>query len=160
MGAWCTFKIQRTSYADGRLLVEADLPRALMELEAIGSWDGVHIFPDAEPGPDGHWQFPRISAGWEGGARGYVVQCYENVDSDSCILSTSAELSAPEVYVELGGMTQELWPRQLFAPYDLTLKAMQYFLSTGLQDPAVSWVGLCDFPRETVARRPRRASRK
>ena len=156
MSAWCSFKIQRTSYADGRLLLEADLPRALMELQALSSWDGLHIFPDAEPEPDGHWQFPRISTGWETEGRGYVVQCFENSDSKSFILSTSAELSEPQIYVELGGATQELWPRQLFVPYDPALKAIQHFLSTGLQDPALSWVGLSSFPRKTVARRPRR----
>ena len=65
MTAWCSFEICRTSGIDGRPLSEADVPNALLELQYVGSWDGIHIFPDAKPGPDGHWQFPRISAGWE-----------------------------------------------------------------------------------------------
>lgn len=60
-----------------------------------------------------------------------------------------------EVYVELGGMTEELWPKQLFAPYELAQVALEYFLNTGLQDPALSWVGLNAFPRKTVPRRLR-----
>jgi hypothetical protein len=157
MSAWCTFKIQRTSYADGRTLQEADVPAALLDLQSLGSWDGIHIFPDAEPAPDGHWQFPCISAGWEREGGGYVVQCFETTDSLSRILSTSELLSEPEVYIELGGATQELWPRGLFAPYNLALKAINHFLATGLQDPDLCWVGLRNFPRKTVARRGRRS---
>jgi len=41
---------------------ERHLPGALAELQGVGRWDGLHIYPDAELGPDGHWQFPRISA--------------------------------------------------------------------------------------------------
>lgn len=153
MSAWCSFKIQRISDAEERKLMATDVPRALMELPAKGSWDGLQIFPDAEPGLDGHWQFPRLSAGWEDEGQGYVVQCFENADSLSFFLSTSAEVSGPEVYIELGGATQELWPRQLFVPYDLAFKAIQHLLASGLQDPALSWVGLRNFPRKTVARR-------
>jgi hypothetical protein len=153
VSAWCSFKIQRFSTAEGCDLRLTDVPGTLMELQTIGSLDGIQIFPDAEPGPDGHWQFPRISAGWETEGRGYVVQCFENTDSQSFILSTSAEVFEPEVY---SGETQELWPRHLFVPYDLALRAIQHFLASGLQDPALSWVGLRNFPRERVARRPRR----
>lgn len=160
MGAWCTFKIERTSYTDGRLIAETDVPKELLGLQAVGAWDRLQIYPDAEPAPNGHWQFPRISAGWEGEGRGYVVQCFETADSKSFVLSTSARLSEPEVYIELGGSTQELWPRQLFAPYDLAAKAIQHFLGTGLQDSELAWVGLNSFPRKTVPRRSRRASNK
>lgn len=159
MSAWCSFTICRTSNADELPLHEADVPTALLELQSVGSWDGVHIFPDAEPALDGHWQFPRISASWEQEGLGYIVQCFETADSRSSFLSTSTVLSKPEVYVELGGATQELWPQQLFAPYDLTLKAMRHFLATGLQDPALFWVGLSDFSMTTVAPRRRRNTR-
>jgi hypothetical protein len=160
MSAWCSFKIQRISDAEERDLLATDVPRTLMELQAMGRWDGLQIFPDAEPEPDGHWQFPRISAGWEDEGRGYVVQCFENTDPLSYLLSTSEEVSEPEVYTELGSATQELWPRQLFVPYDTALKAIQHFLASGLQDPALSWVGLCNFPRKTVARRAWRPSKR
>lgn len=160
MGAWCTFKIERTSYADGRLVAEADLPKELIGLQAVGAWDGLQIFPDAEPAPDGHWQFPRISVGWVAEGRGYVVQCFETANSKSFFLSMSARLSEPEVYIELGGSTEELWPKQLFVPYDLAAKAIQHFLATGLQDPELAWVGLSRFQRKTVPRRLRPGSDK
>ncbi len=131
------------------------MPDELRNLQAVGaSWDGLHIFPDAQPAPDGHWQFPRICAGWEAQGQGYVVQCHESAESRSFFLATAAQLSAPEVYVELGGMTQELWPTQLFVPYDLALAALDHFLRTGLQDSTLAWVGLNAFPRKTVPRRP------
>ena len=160
MGAWCTFKIERTSCTDGRVIAEADVPKELLGLQEVGAWDGLHVFPDAEPARDGHWQFPRISADWVAEGLGYVVQCFETADSKSFFLSTSASLSESEVYIELGGLAEELWPKQLFVPYDLAAKAMQHFLGTGLQDPELAWVGLSSFQRETVPRRPRRASNK
>lgn len=156
-GAWCAFRIERTSGFDGRPIARENVPDELRNLQALGTWDSLHIFPDAQPAPDGHWQFPRICAGWEGAGQGYVVQCYESADSRSFLLATSARLSAPEVYIELGGMAEELWPVQLFVPYALALSALEHFLSAGLQDPALAWVGLNAFPRKAAPRRPRRS---
>jgi hypothetical protein len=64
-------------------------------------------------------------------------------------------LSEPEIYVELGGQGRELWPPQLFVPFDSVMQALNHFLTTGLQDPLLAWIGLGDFPRRPVARRPR-----
>jgi len=158
MGAWCTFKIERTSYADGRQVAEVDVPMELLGLQEAGAWDGLHVFPDAAPAPDGHWQFPRIRVGWVAAGQGYVVQCFETANSNSFFLSTSAKLSEPEIYIELGGSAEELWPKQLFVPYDLTAKAIKHFLGTGLQHPELSWVGLSSFARKTVPRRKVRVS--
>lgn len=155
-GAWCAFRIERTSGIDGRPIAREDVPDELRSLQALGSWDSLNIFPDAQPAPDGHWQFPRICAGWEPEGRGYVVQCYESAGSRSFFLATSAQLSAPEVYVELGGMAEELWPAELFVPYGMALTAVEHFLGTGLQDPEFAWVELNAFPRKTVPRSPRR----
>lgn len=152
MKPWCEFKIERTSYAEGRQIAQTDVPRELLNLQSSGNWDGLHIFPDAVPAPDGHWQFPRISAGWEDKGQGYVVQCFETAASNSFILSTSSEVGQPEIHIDLIG-TQELWPQQLFVPYDLAARALEYFLDTGLQDPSLFWVGLSSFPRKTVKRR-------
>jgi len=87
--------------------------------------------------------------------QGYLLQCFETASSSSFILSTSSELASAEVYIELGGMTQELWPKQLFVPYDMALQALQYFLGTGLQNPNLCWVGPGNFPRKTVKLRSR-----
>ena len=154
-GAWCAFKIERMSCFDRRPVARKAVPDELRSLQATDASDGLHIFPDAQPASGGHWQFPRICASWGGEGQGYVVQCYETADSRSYFLATSAQLSTPEVYVELGGMTEELWPAQLFVPYDLARTALEHFLNTGLQDPALAWVGLNVFPRKTVPRRPR-----
>lgn len=151
-GAWCAFKIERTSGFAGCPIAREDVPNELMSLQTLGARDSLQVFPDAQPRPDGHWQFPRISVGWEAVGHGYVVQCYESAESRSFLLVTSAQFSAPEVYVELGGMAEELWPAQLFTTYELVQVALEYFLETGLQDPALSWVGLNAFPRRTVPR--------
>jgi len=156
MSAWCQFKIGRLSDSRKHQIDETDVAKELLDLQSTGSWDGLHIVPDAEPAPDGHWQFPRISADWEAGGDGYVVQCFETAESRSSILSTSADLTEPEVFIELGGQTQELWPRQLFVSYDLALRALQQFLLTGLQDPALNWIALNSFPRKTVKRPTKR----
>ncbi len=74
----------------------------------------------------------------------------DNSDSLSFFLSTSAVLSDPEVCVELGGAGHELWPPQLFVPYELALRAMLHFLATGLQDPALAWVGIGNFTRKAI----------
>lgn len=43
MSAWCSFKIQRISAAEERDLLATDVPKALKELQAMGSWDGLHV---------------------------------------------------------------------------------------------------------------------
>lgn len=40
-----------------------------------------------------------MSVGWEAEGAGYVVQCYETVNSRSCSLAKAASLSEPEVYI-------------------------------------------------------------
>jgi hypothetical protein len=155
LGTQHAFKIHRMSGFEGRSIAREDAPDELRNLQALGAWDGLQVFPDAQPAPDGHWQFPRISAGWEAAGRGYVVQCYETADSSSFFLATSRQLSAPEVYVELGGMAEELWPAQLFVPYAMALSALEHFLNTGRQDPSLAWVGLNAFARQVLSRRPR-----
>lgn len=155
LGAWYAFKIERMFGFDRRPVAREAVPDELKSLQALGGSDSLHIFPDAQPAADGHWQFPRICASWEAEGLGYVVQCYETADSRSFFLATSAQLSAPEVYIELGGMTEELWPAQLFVPYGLAQAALEHFLNSGSQDPALAWVGLNMFPRKTVPRRSR-----
>ncbi len=155
MSAWCEFKIQRMYCADVESVSVAELPRVVLELQSLSRWHGVQIFPDAEPAPDGHWQFPRVSIGWHSAGPGYVFQCFETVHSNSCLLASASELSEPETYVELGGQGQELWPKQLFVPYGSVMQALNHFLTTGLQDPLLDWIGLGDFQRRATTARPR-----
>jgi len=155
MSAWCEFKIERMYGAEPEAVSEAELPQVVLDLQSTGGLNGLQIVPDAAPAPDGHWQYPYLHVEWHSSGRGYVVQCFETVYSDSFFLATSANLSEPEIYVELGGQGQELWPTQLFVPYDSVMQALNHFLTTGLQDPLLDWIGLGDFPRRPVARRPR-----
>jgi hypothetical protein len=68
-GVGCALKIHRTSGFVGRSIARGDVPDELRTLQGLAAWDGLRIFPDAQPEPDGHWQFPRISAGWEAAGR-------------------------------------------------------------------------------------------
>ncbi len=153
MSAWCKFKIGRVSCATERRVEDVDVAKELLDLQSTGNWDVLSVAPDAVPASDGHWQFPRIGAGWEAAGSGYVVQCFETAESNSFILATAADMSAPEILVELGGLATEQWPRQLFVPYELALRAVRHFLQSGLQDPGLDWIALDGFPRKTVRRR-------
>ncbi len=153
MSAWCEFKIERMYGARPESVSADDLLGVVLDLQLMGRWHGLQIYPDAKPAPDGHWQFPRLSIGWHKEGAGYVVQCFETVHSDSCLLATSAILSEPQICMELGGEGQELWPKELYAPYGSVVKALDHFLVTGLQNPLLDWIGLGDFPRRRVARR-------
>ena len=153
MAAWCEFEIIWMYGFDGRPLTADDIPEAVADLQTMGRFHGLQIYPDAEPAPDGHWQYPRVSVGWDREGEGYLVQCFETAYSESFFLATSSSLSEPEIYVELGGQGQELWPRQLFVPYPSVVQALEHFLATGLQDTRLAWIGLRDFPRLAVASR-------
>jgi hypothetical protein len=79
-----------------------------------------------------------------------VFQCYEDEESWSDFLVTSRHFSLPLIEVELGGQTLERWPRELFVSAELATQALNQFLSVGKQDPALEWVRIDAFPRETV----------
>ena len=156
MAAWCEFEIIWMYGFDGTPLTAADVPKAVADLPSMGKFHGLQIYPDADPAPDGDWQFPRASVGWEREGQGYVVQCDETAYSGSFFLATSSSLSEPEVCVEFNGQGQELWPRQLFVPYASVVQVLEHFLATGLQDTSFALIGLGDFPRLTVASRRNR----
>ena len=83
------------------------------------------------------------------------MQCFETPESDSDFLISDKALSAPEVYVNLGGQAQELWPRQLFVPPPIALEAIRYFLEKGRENPNLNWARIDQFPRRTVPLRRR-----
>ena len=76
---------------------------------------------------------------------------------DGVTVFSDAKLSAPHVYVELGGQGQELWPRELFVPYAIAEQAALYLLATGRRDPSLKWVEISAFPRKEVRARKRTA---
>ena len=153
MAAWCDFKVVSMYGSDEAPITFADIPKALADLRGMSRLHGLQIYPNAVPAPDGHWQFPRVSIGWDREGEGYVVQCFESAGSESFLLATSSSLSEPEIYVEFDGLGQELWPRQLFVPHPSVKQALEHFLATGLQDTTLDWIGLKSFPRRAVAPR-------
>jgi hypothetical protein len=125
----------------------ADARELLVRLQARPAWDSARVTPKGDS------QFPLLNLSWHEGD-GFVVQCFETPQSNSDFLLTGEPLSSPEVYVELGGQTQELWPRQLFVPLALAAEALKEFLESGRQSPSLLWIPIDRFPRRTV--RPRR----
>ena len=130
-----------------------DAEDTLLSMQKRPTWKGVCVLPHEVKQADGGGQFPFLNLSWHDGY-GYEVQCFETPESNSEFLATGQNLSEPEVYVELGGQTQELWPRQLFVPFNIAVQALRFFLESGRQDPNLHWVGIEAFPRRTV--RPRR----
>ena len=63
---------------------------------------------------------------------------------------TSRHFSTPSVEVELGGQALERWPPELFVSAERTTQALDHFLEFGKQDPALEWVRIDRFPRETL----------
>jgi hypothetical protein len=86
---------------------------------------------------------------WHEG-NGFVFQCYEDAESWSDFLVTSRQFSTPSVEVELGGQALERWPRELFVAAECAAQALGHFLAHGKQDPALEWIRIDGFPRETL----------
>lgn len=112
------------------------------EVQSRPVWDGASISPaDAE--------YPRVHLDWHEG-HGFVFQCYEDEESWSDFLVTSRHFSTPSVELELGGQALERWPPELFVSAERTTQALDHFLEFGKQDPALEWVRIDRFPRETL----------
>jgi hypothetical protein len=125
----------------------------LRAMQKRPTWEGVIISPDAKPTLDGEGQFPVLSLGWYLGF-GYEAHCME-LSHESHFVATSGKLSKPEVYVELGGQGQELWPRELFVPLALAEQAVLHLLRGGKRDPSLRWVAIGAIPRKRVLSRKR-----
>ena len=137
----------RNSFRASFITSEAALPTPsvsdlLTRVQSCPAWDGASISPaDA--------QFPLVHLDWHTG-HGFVLQCYEDERSWSYFLVTGLHFSAPSIDVELGGLALERWPRELFASMGRASQALNYFLNSGKQDPALEWVRIDGFPREIV----------
>ena len=120
----------------------ASVEELLADLQSRPVWDGASISPaDAD--------YPRVHLDWHEG-NGFVVQCYEDGESWSDFLVTSRDFSTPSVEMELGGQALERWPRELFLPWELAAQGLNHFLEFGNQQPALDWIRLDGFPRETL----------
>jgi len=105
-------------------------------------WDVASIAP-VDSG------FPRLHIEWHGG-NGFVIQCYEDEHSWSDFLLAGPRCGVPTVEINLGGQALERWPQELFVPEKLAHRAVEYFLNSGKEDPALCWARIDAFPRETI----------
>jgi len=114
----------------------------LADVQSRPVWDGASISSaDAD--------YPRVHMDWHEG-HGFVFQCYEDGESWSDFLVTTRNFSSPSIEVELGGQALERWPRELFVSADRATQALNHVLEFGRQDPALEWVRIDGFPRETL----------
>ena len=114
----------------------------LARLRSGPAWDGASVAP-----ADG--QFHLLHVEWHEG-HGFVVQCYEDEHAWSDFLLTGPRCGPPMIEINLGGQALEQWPCELFVPEELARQALDCFLTAGKQDPALHWVRIDAFPRETI----------
>ena len=135
-------------------LTRERVPGMLRAMQRRATWEGVIITPDAELGLDGKGQYPVLSLSWYPDF-GYDVHFMGLDWKENFFAAAQAELSKPEVYVELGGQGQELWPPELFVPYSVAERAVNYLVRTGKRNPSLIWVGISAFKRKAVRARNR-----
>ena len=133
----------RLSFVTG----ETELPipavsEILARLRSGPVWDVASIAPADD-------QFPLLHVEWHEG-HGFVIQCYEDEQAWSDFLLADACCRPPTIEINLGGQALERWPSELFVPEGLAHQAVDCFLTRGKQDPALHWIRIDAFPRETV----------
>ena len=151
------FKYTKVAGQRNMSLTRDRVPGMLRAMQRRATWEGVIITPDAELGMDGKGQYPVLSVSWYRDY-GYDVHFMGLDWKENFIAATQAELSKPEVYVELGGQGQELWPPELFVPYSVAERAVNYLIRTGNRNPSLAWVGISAFRRKAVKARKRQSS--
>lgn len=127
--------------SDGAVPI-ASVSELLTGVQSRPVWDGASISPEGD-------QFPLVHVDWHA-SHGFVFQCYEDEESLSDFLVLNGHFSAPSIEMELGGQALERWPCELFVSTDLATQALNHFLNFGKQDPALEWIRIDAFPRETV----------
>ena len=137
----------RNTFRVSFVMSDAPMPIAsaselLENVQSRPVWDGASISPaDAD--------YPRVRLDWHEG-HGFVFQCFEGGESWSDFLVITRDFSSPSIEVELGGQALERWPRELFVSAGRATQALNHFLECGKQDPALEWVRIDGFPRETL----------
>lgn len=138
MGQARSFKV--TFVSSNTDLAVPSLSQLLSKVRSSPTWDEASIVPE-----DG--DFPRMHVSWLGNS-GFTIHCFEDEASAGNFLTKRIEFSEPEVKENLVGQAAELWPPQLFVDEKLAAQAVEHFLNSGKQDPALRWVGTGAFPRE------------
>src|SRR5206468_11505184 len=78
------------------------------------------------------------------------IQGVEIENSYSDIHLAGLRCAVPMVEINLGGQSLELCPQELFLPEKLAHRAVEYFLNSGKEDPALCWARIDALPRETI----------
>ena len=133
----------RLSFVTGE--TQLPIPAAseiLARLRSAPVWDVASIAP-------ANHQFPLLHVEWHEG-QGFIIQCYEDEQAWSDFLLTGPRCGSPTIEINLGGQALERWPAELFVPEELARQALDCFLIAGKQDPALHWVRIDAFPRETI----------
>jgi hypothetical protein len=116
-------------------------------MQSRPEWDEVHISP-------GKYEYPVVWLSWRA-ATGYVVHYLGQNEHFSFFVADGKTMSSPEILVDLGGQTQELWPRELFVSFDVARRVLEYFVTSGKRSAEQRWVRIDRFPRRTARRRAR-----
>jgi hypothetical protein len=140
-----TFRYIRVATTRATRLLPQGAEKLLKAMQSRPSWDEVHVSP-------GKYEYPFFSLSWHHDA-GYVVHSFERDEYFSKFLVSGEEMSKPTVFIELGGQTEELWPRELFISIDVARSALEHFVASGLRSPEMNWVRIDRFPRRTVRRK-------
>ena len=135
-----SFKLSFVSCAD-ELPVPA-VSRLLTAVQQAPAWDEAAIFPEGGV-------FPRMHLSWIE-ACGFNIQYFEDETSSGEFLTDGAEISDPEVEINLGGQALELWPKQLFVTHAQAARAVEFFLESGKRIPAQRWVETGGFSRQVL----------
>ena len=146
-----TFRYTRVSTTRATRLLPEGAARLLKSMECRPEWDEVHI-------SRGKYEYPFVWLSWRP-ATGYVVHHLGENEHLSFFLTVGETMSSPKVFVDLGGQAQELWPAELFVPFDTARRALEYFLASGKRSPDQCWVKIDRFPRRTIKRKARAVAR-
>ncbi|HEX7810201.1 MAG TPA: hypothetical protein VF608_15805 [Thermoanaerobaculia bacterium] len=122
-----------------------DAASLIAHLMTPGTWPEAVIHPDDERDP-----YPRMLIEHHRGAGVLSLVCFEDSSSTGHVASVGTRMSAPTVYVCLGGQVIEQWPRELFLQPALAEIVVAGFLENGRQSTSCSWIKLNGFERTTV----------
>ncbi len=129
-----------------RVKVEPGQAASVLEsMQARPAWDEVQVAPL-------EFRLPMLQIAWRA-PDGFVLHYFDDSQPFGDLLSQSMSLSQPAVFIDIGGQTQELWPRELFVSFSLAEAGFEHFLTHGVKRPDLAWVGIGRFPRRTLAKK-------
>ena len=133
---------------------DVDEPRRLSAAQVLAHLSAASNWPEGAVSPlttrhPAIAEYPFMSLQFHGAA-GFSLHIFPSEKSSSLFADTKSRLSAPTVYVCLGGQVIEKWPRELFLPHETALAVLEQFMATRRRSSSCTWVRLDRFPRVTV----------